>query len=184
MGTCIFRTMGYGTSARDAFNVLCKESIAEYGHQQGYSGCIHDTLLVADKTSGYKSAKDKEKYLTELEMKVDKRDTYYIELKAPKSNTNKIKSVVELKPQKGARKWETVYEVYGGYESDIPIAKEKTQGAAVKKARAHTEKTQTTTYIEIVKRITNGSPSVGTIRYKTSKSESKGKYLFIVAAPE
>jgi len=155
MGTQSYSAVGRGMTQAEARQNAVEQDRAENGHQEGYTGTI-----------GSSRSDSTEKVVCIKQPK-----------KAKRCNVEKV-------VQKGARKWETVYEVYGGYESDIPIAKEKTQGAAVKKARAHTEKTQTTTYIEIVKRITNGSPSVGTIRYKTSKSESKGKYLFIVAAPE
>jgi len=185
MGATTFREIGYGSSAQEAFSALCEESREELGHQQGYSGGIHDTSLCANKTRHYKAAKNKDKFLDDLEENTSKRDTHVIELKAPKSNTNKIKSVVNINPFKGARKWETRYEVYN-YRSDDDraIASEKTQGAAIKKARAYTEKHQVKTYIEIAKVLLNGKTSIGYINYKESKTESQGKYLFVVCAPE
>ena len=116
---------------------------------------------------------------------LEKRVAYGITLKEPKVSTNKIKSVVEIKPNKGARVWETRYKVYDPWdESERAIASEKTQGAAIKKARAYTEKNQKRTIIQLEKVLVKGSASIGTISYKSSKTETKGKFLFIVAAPE
>jgi len=183
MGATTFRVIGSGSSVQDAFRTLCNESREEYGHQQGYSGEIHDTNLCANKTGGYKNAKDKIAFLEKLEYNTNKRDTNYIVLKESKVNANKIKSTVTINTNKGARKWETRYEVYG-FSDDRPIASEKTQGAAVKKARAYTEKNQETTHIELTKKLISGNAAIGSVRYKTSKSESMGSYLFVVCAPE
>lgn len=102
-----------------------------------------------------------------------------------KVSTNKIKSVVEVNVNKGARVWETRHVVYDPRdESERAIASEKTQGAAIKKARAYTEKHQKRTIIQLEKVLVKGSTNIATISYKSSKTETKGKYLFIVAAPE
>lgn len=187
MGATSFGQTRRGTSMREAFKSAVKEAHDEYGHQQGYSGQINCTELVADKTAEYKKAKDKDAFLAQLVNDVPKRDTWGVELEAPVGNKNKIKSVVEITPQKGARVWETrfnVLRITHTSDPDTIIAEEKTQGAAVKKARAHTEKTQETTRIEIEKVLVGGKNRVARITYKKSTTEAPGKYFFAVCAPE
>ena len=172
---------------REAFKTAVKEAHDEYGHQQGYSGQINCTELTCDKTAEYKKAKDKEAFLSQLVNDVPKRDTWGVELEAPIPNKNKIKSVVEIDSQKGARVWETRYNVIRythDTRADKQIASEKTQGEAVRIARAHTEKTQETTVIEIEKVLLNNNSRVGRITYKKSTTEAPGKYFFAVCAPE
>jgi len=187
MGAVSFGVTRRGTSIREAFKTAVKDAHDEYGHQQGYSGQINCTEFVCDKTAEYKKAKDKEAFLSQLVRDVPKRDTWGVELEAPVTNKNKIKSVVELDPQKGARVWETkfnVIQINHFVSPDKVIASEKTQGAAIKKARAHTEATQETTRVEIEKVLKTGKTRVARITYKKSTTEAPGKYFFAVCAPE
>lgn len=172
---------------RDAFKTAYKEASDEYGHQQGYSGQINCTELTADKTAEYKRAKDKDQFLRDLLNNVPKRETWGVELIAPVGNKNKVKSTVEIEGQKGTRVWETRFNVVKYTHNVIPdrvIASEKTQGAAIKKARSHTEATQETTRIEIEKILVGSKPQVARITYKKSTTEAPGKYFFAVCAPE
>ena len=183
MGAVTFGVTKKAKSMTEAFNELYREAKEEHGHEQGYSGDINSTRLTADKTNEYRAAKDKVKFIKELDERVPKWETWGVELEAPKANNNKVKSSVAITPQKGAKKWETRYVVYD-IQSDSDVASEKTQGAAVKKARAHTEKTQHTTLIDITKVMTKGNSRIGRVQYKSSKTESFGKYFFAVCAPE
>jgi len=184
MGTRSFTQMAEAASMNEAFRNLQRAAREEYG-RDSYNGEINNCELEGDVTRQYNAAKDKKKFVQETMHNLEKRVAYGITLKEPKVSTNKIKSVVEIKPNKGARVWETRYVVYDPWdESERAIASEKTQGAAIKKARAYTEKTQKRTIVQLEKVLVKGSASVGTISYKTSKTETKGKFLFIVAAPE
>ena len=184
MGTRTFTQMAEAASMNDAFRNLQRAAREEYGSDI-YNGEINNCELERDVTRQYNAAKDKKKFIEETMNNLEKRVAYGITLKEPKVSTNKIKSVVEIKPNKGARVWETRYKVYDPYdESECAIASEKTQGAAIKKARAYTEKNQKRTIVQLEKVLVKGSASIGTISYKSSKTETKGKFLFIVAAPE
>ena len=184
MGTRTFTQIAEAPTMGDAFRNIQRASREEYGSDI-YNGEANNCDLERDITKQYNAAKDKKKFIEDTMHNLEKRVAYGITLKEPKSNVNKVKSVVEINTNKGARVWETRYVVYDPWdESERSIASEKTQGAAVKKARIHTEKTQKRTIIQLEKVLVKGSASVGTISYKTSKTETKGKFLFIIAAPE
>jgi hypothetical protein len=180
MGTSKFTVHGEGTSMKDAFQRLYDEAKEEHGNDI-YNGDINTTELSGDKTNAYNLAKDKNKFLNELMLNIDKRDTYGICLKPPKANTNKVKTKVNVMPQKGAKKWETRFVVTESW-TDNQVGYGKTQGEAIKKARAHTEKTQHNTNITIEKVLVTGKTLIAQVEYKKSTKESLGKYLFVVAA--
>ena len=184
MGTRTFTQMAEAPSMNEAFRNLQRAAAEEYGNDI-YNGEINNCDLKRDVTRQYNAAKDKKKFIEETMYNLEKRVVYGITLKEPKVSTNKIKSVVEVNVNKGARVWETRHVVYDPRdESERAIASEKTQGAAIKKARAYTEKHQKRTIIQLEKVLIKGSTNIATISYKSSKTETKGKYLFIVAAPE
>jgi hypothetical protein len=184
MGTRTFTQIAEAASMNDAFRNLQRAAREEYG-SDAYNGEINNCELERDVTRQYNEAKNKTKFIEETMHNLENRVAYGITLKEPKSSTNKIKSVVDVNTNKGARVWETRYVVYNSYdESERSIASEKTQGAAIKKARAHTEKTQRRTSVYLEKVLVKGSTSIATVSYKASKTETKGKFLFIVAAPE
>jgi hypothetical protein len=106
-----------------------------------------------------------------------KRDCYAIEDVAPIKNNNKIKSVVEHTVVKGTSKWELRYNVYTGWE-DKQLKSFKTKGDAVKYAREHTEKTQSTTFVRMEKVLVNQDANVACIKYKSSTQEREGTYIF------
>jgi hypothetical protein len=166
----------------DAYNEAYREAEDEYGHQQGYSGHINCTRLTRDITTAYKAAKNKNEFIEEMHEKQGKGDCYGVELSKPVGNTNKVKTTVEITPQKGAKQWETrfVVETFDAKQ----VASEKTQGAAVKKAREYCEKHQATCRVYLTKVMVKGVSFVATIRYKPCKSQKEGEYLFIYSAPE
>ncbi|MEI6578389.1 MAG: hypothetical protein WCN92_02865 [Eubacteriales bacterium] len=164
----------------DAFRKAQEDAREEHGHEQGYSGYINNCGFCGDRTRDYeacKTQKQKDDFIEKLIANCN-NDVYGITLKAPKPNKLKVKSKVILTPQKGARKWETRYVAFT-LRDDKEICSEKTQGAAIKKARAHTEKTQERTYLTITKVLTKGNSSIGHIEYKSSNKETLGLYLFV-----
>jgi len=186
MGASTFTEIGYGMSARETFRELQDDARDEYGHQQGYSGQISDTSLTKDITFKYKQAKNKEKFIDDMLDEVDKRDCWVVELKAPKKNTNKVKSKVIPNPQKGTRKWETRYVIYprSFRNGDGSFGYGLTQGEAIKKARKYAEENKEEYVIHIEKHLAIGNSKVASVEYKVSTNEAKGKYLFLVCAPE
>jgi hypothetical protein len=182
MGAVTFFESGKGTSMGDAFNKLYEEAKEEHGHEQGYSGAINCTHLSRDVTRDYHAAKDKKKFIKDLEEKVSKGDTWGICVKEPKANKNKVKSVVKITPQKGAKKWETRYIGYTLFD-DREVCSGKTQGECIKKARAYAEKHQCRVHLGLTKVLTKGDTSIGVVEYKQAKNEAKGEYVFVGCAP-
>jgi hypothetical protein len=165
---------------QDALRIAQRNAQEEHGHEQGYSGYINNCGFNGDRTRDYeacKTQKQKDAFIEKLIENCD-NDVYGICLKAPKPNTLKVKSKVILTPQKGARKWETRYVGYT-LRDDREICSEKTQGACIKKARAHTEKTQERVHLTITKVMTKGNSSIGHTEYKSSNKETLGLYLFV-----
>lgn len=185
MGATTFTSRGRGMSAAKVFSQLQDEAEQEYGHQQGYSGEINCTELTRDITAEYKRAKDKKKFINDMLYEVPKRDSWVIEIKPPKSNTNKVKSKVTTNPQKGARKWETRYVIYRRFGMDErSLGYGLTQGEAIKKARKLAEENQERYSIYLEKVLVVGSSKIADVEYKQSGKETQGEYLFLVCAPE
>jgi hypothetical protein len=181
MGTQLNTLTVRGKSMNAAFNDACRDAKEEHGSDY-YNGEINNTNLCKDVTAQHKAAKDKNKFIEEMFDKLSKGDCFGVELEAAKQNTNKTKSVVTPIVQKGTKKWET------RYVAELPwtgeqVASEKTQGAAIKKARAYCEKHQCRCNIYVTKVMTKGDTKVAEVSYKQSKTEKDGKYLFIYAAP-
>jgi len=183
MGTALGTITARGKSMNEAYREACQDAENEYGHKQGYSGHINCTYgIKRDMTREYNAAKNKNAFIDDLYYNIGSGECYGVILEKPKSNINKVKSSVEITPQKGTKQWETRYvvEVLGSRD----IASEKTQGAAIKKAREHCEKTQDTCRIHLTKVLVKGVTHVATVRYKQSKTQKDGKYLFIYAAKD
>ena len=53
-----------------------------------------------------------------------------------------------------------------------------TKGDAVKAARAHTERTQESTSIDVVKVLEKGNTKVAKVTYKKSSTERDGRWIF------
>jgi hypothetical protein len=183
MGACTFTNTGYGKTMRDAYSNLCEDAQEEYGHQDGYNGTISTTHGFRDVTSEFKrSKKTLRDFISERLDKLGKRECEAICIEEPKGNTNKVKSQVKHNVEKGTKKWVLKYIVKDYYGTTI--GSKDTKGDAVNLARAHTEKTQLKTTIEMAKVLEKGSTRVAEIEYKKGKTEQNGKYVFFGWAAE
>jgi len=173
MGSTVKTATYSGKDVHEAWRNLQEELNEEYGHQQGYSGELNSCTL--------------EKRLSDAafenldEDDIPKRVAYYRVLREPKESTNKIKTVVELFPNKGSRVWETRYCVYS--TSGSLISSKKLQADAIKDARTYTEKTKERCYVDIEKVLLKQSTTVAKISYKKASSEREGVYEFIGCCP-
>lgn len=182
MGAQQFYHRRKGKTMYSTYKEICEDTRDEHGHEQGYSGEIHDAGSPVDITSEFKrSGLTLDNFINNKEL--NKRDCFVICVKEPKSNTNKIKSQVEHHVTKGTKKWVLKYVVSKGRFGDEEIAAKNTKGEAVKIAREHTEKTQEMTNIRMEKRLEGGGAKVATITYKTSTSEQLGEWIFFGEAP-
>lgn len=182
MGACNFEATASGISMGKAFQAAVEESNEEYGNDS-YSGEIATKGSFRDVTEMFKRSKlSLQEFIDKHDSDCDKwGDAWGICLKEPKKNSNKIKTLVEHIISKGTKKWELKY-VICNYMGDEIGSKDK-KGDAVKAARAHTEKTQRRTYVEMQKVLKDGNSRVATISYKSGKNESDGKYVFFGMAP-
>ena len=183
MGACTFTNTWQGRTMTDAYSNLCEDAQEEYGHQDGYNGTISTTHGFRDMTSEFKrSKKTLRDFIEERLDKLGKRECEAICIEEPKGNTNKVRSQVKHNVEKGTKKWVLKYVVTDCYGTTI--GSKDTKGDALKLARAHTEKTQLKTTIEMVKVLEKGSTRVAEIEYKKGKDEKNGKYVFFGWAAE
>jgi len=179
-GTKEYNTMT-GRTVGKAFNILREELLEEKGNDY-YAG--HQGNNELDTRTIFKSEKDLEKWMQRQE----DNGTYYkgtsfaYEIVSPRANTNKTKTQVNRFPNKGTRKWETVYvgvaDGYGGIQ-DIQIMETK-QADAIAKARAYVEKNPgVRVRIQIGKRLIGEDVLCADVTYKPSTTERKGKWGFI-----
>lgn len=176
MGACNIRVRARGMNINEAFKNAQEEAQAEYGHQEGYSGAINCCSLVKTISKGDYTEE-------EILENTQKRDVWGYESINPIGNDMKTKSVVENFPQKGTRKWETVYNVVD-WNGSIIIS-ERSQTEAIKKARTYVEKNQDRIVeVVIAKKLIEGKVICAQIRYKKSSKERIGEYIFIGWAPE
>jgi hypothetical protein len=175
-----YKTMGAqecsgSASARnieEAWDKVIEEITEEYGNDH-YNGELNTCDGFRDITRIYKTDKKQfQKILDDL----DKYEAVGWCTKEPIENKNKIKSQVEVNPQKGARKWVVVFLVKD--EKGKTISKHKSQGDAIKAGRRYTEEHQENTYVKISKDLESGNKDVATISYKKSSTESLGHYEF------
>ena len=170
-----------GRTVGQAFDRLREELLEEHGHDI-YGG--HQGNNELDTRKIFKSEKELEQYME----KQEHNGTYYkgtsfaYEIVTPKPNTNKTKTQVNRFPNKGTRKWETVYVgVADGYGSiqDVQIIETK-QADAIAKARAYVEKNPDVDIkIQIGKRLIGEDVLCADVTYKPSTTERKGKWGFI-----
>jgi hypothetical protein len=100
-------------------------------------------------------------------------------IQQPVSNKNKVKSQVDVTPQKGTRKWETVYKAVTSWEQE-EIARDKSQTVCIKKARAYVEANpDASVKVIIAKVLTEGITQCATVTYKKSTTEKLGLYKFV-----
>jgi hypothetical protein len=189
MGAISIDVSARGESIKDAFKRAVEDAETELGTDP-YNGGINNCELIADWSHKY-NGKNLNKLCEEAIRKCNKREVIGICLDKPLPNKNKTKSKVENIPQKGARKWETVYQgVSRGYNSrlgewsDTVVVEGKTQTECIKKARAYVEKNKHVHLtIKISKRLVSGNVECAVVSYKKSKSEKEGRYLFVGMAP-
>jgi hypothetical protein len=173
----IFRT-ARGKNIQDAFRKVCEQDEDYFGHQEGYSGGIHTCDLTKDVTSmtKTKSFRQLEEYIEE---NANKREAWGFCMEAPIENKNKVKSQVDVTPQKGTRKWETVYKAVTTWDQK-EVARDKSQTVCIKKARAYVEANpDASVKVIIVKELTEGNSQCAVITYKKSTTEKQGLYKFV-----
>lgn len=173
----IYRT-AKGKNIQDAFKRACQDDEDYFGHQESYSGGIHTCFLEKDVTSmtKTKSFPDIEKYIEE---NASKREAWGFCMESPVENKNKVKSQVDVTPQKGTRKWETVYKAVTTWDQR-EVAKDKSQTVCIKKARAFVEANPDVSLkVVIAKELTEGNSQCATITYKKSTTEKLGLYKFV-----
>jgi len=176
----IYRT-ARGKNIQDAFKRACQEDEDYYGHQEGYSGGIHTCDLTKDVTSmtKTKNSDEIEHYIAE---NASKREAWGYCLQEPVTNKNKVKSQVDVTPQKGARKWETVYKAVTTWDQR-EVARDKSQTVCIKKARAYVEANPDVSLkVIIAKQLTEGNSQCATVTYKKATNEKLGLYKFIAWA--
>lgn len=178
MGAELVYRQARGKNINDAFERACKEDSDYYGHQEGYSGGLHTCELHKDVTSLLKT-----KGMNELNDYIadncNKRDAWGYCIEQPIENKNKVKSQVDVTPQKGARKWETIYKAVTSWEGK-EVARDKSQTACIKKARVYVEANPNSSIkVIITKELIEGNAQCATVTYKKSTNEKLGLYQFV-----
>jgi hypothetical protein len=165
-----------GKNITEAWERAYKEDEEYYGHQEGYSGHLNVCRFIGDVTSQYKRMSEDE-FEAFLERKLDRGEAVGVCTKEPVKNNNKIKTKVENIPQKGARKWVTMY-IAETLTGEI-LVKANTQTECIKRARKIMEQQSVQRVkITIHKELLSGNKHCATITYKKSAKESDGKYYF------
>lgn len=178
MGADSFITRSRGMNASEAYTTAVENAESEYG-RDAYNGTISTTHSFTDVTKKFReSRKERREFIDDMLYNAAKRDCFVIEEQSPIKNSNKIKSVVEHTVVKGTSKWELRYNVYVGSYEERQLKSFKTKGDAVKYAREHTEKTQSTTFVRMEKVLVNQDANVACIKYKSSTQEREGIYVF------
>lgn len=177
MGATSLNVEGDGLSMSDAFNSLVEEARERDGNDS-YNGSIGNAELVGDYSSKYNGKNIGKLYDMALE-RMSKDEVIGVCLKKPKPNKNKTKSTVDRTPQKGARKWVTMYVGTTGWDGNHFVCEAKTLTECIKLARRYTEKTQKSVNIDIVKRLDKGTNKCARVNYKRSKTEGLGTYVFM-----
>ena len=194
MGACQFKVRSTGKTVEEAYRRACEIAEDECGHQDGYNGTISTTHSFRDETETYKKSKffntsgglsdDVSAYIYNRfdSHSMSKRDCSAICLRQPVGNKNKTKSQVEHVVTPGTKKWVLKYVVYD--DGLRMITSCDTKGEAVTKARAYTEKHQSSTYICMEKSLDKGNKTVARITYKKSPTERDGEWIFFGYAAE
>lgn len=184
MGTSLIQRTVRAKSIQDAWQIVYEEAAEQSGHQDGYSGDFNSCSFSNDVTSYYnKEKQDRAKVLNYIEENISRREAWGYCIETPVENKSKVKSTVETNPQKGARKWETFYKAVVSWD-EREIARDKSQTACIKKARAYAETNHAEVKVIICKELVEGNTHCATVSYKKSASEKLGLYRFIGLAPE
>lgn len=167
-----------GYDIKSAFDGVYQRALENSGHQEGYSGDFNSTHFTKDVTSLIKTIgiNKIDDYIHE---NCPKWETWGYCLKEPVTNKNKIKTQVDVTPQKGTRKWITVYEGVERWNNNTVVS-DKSQTECIKKVRAYVEKHPNVTINVIIsKALVEGNKNCATVTYKKSKEEAPGHYRFI-----
>ena len=178
MGASLISTTVRARNIKEAWEQVYERAEEYSGHQEGYSGDFNTCSFDRDVTSmtKAKSFREIDEYITD---ECDKRSAWGYCMEEPVSNTNKVKSQVDVTPQKGTRKWETVYKAVTTWDQR-EVAKDKSQTACIKKARAYVEANPDVSLkVIIAKELTEGNIQCATVTYKKSTTEKLGLYKFV-----
>jgi hypothetical protein len=173
----IYRT-ARGKNIQDAFKRACQEDEDYFGHQEGYSGGIHTCYFQKDVTSLLKNQTQSqlEEYIAD---NASKREAWGFCVDQPVTNKNKVKSQVDVTPQKGTRKWETIYKAVTSWDLR-EVARDKSQTNCIKKARAFVEANPDISLkVIIAKELTEGNTQCAAVNYKKATNEKLGLYKFV-----
>jgi hypothetical protein len=176
----IYRT-ARGKNIQDAFKRACQDDEDYYGHQEGYSGGLHTCDLTKDVTSMAKTKSSDEigDYIAD---NARKREAWGYCVEEPVANKNKVKSQVDVTPQKGTRKWETVYKAVTSWDQR-EVARDKSQTNCIKKARAYVEQhPDISLKVIISKELVEGNSQCASVTYKKATNEKLGLYKFVAWA--
>lgn len=181
MGATLKTTTIQANSMQEAWKLVRENAEKESG-RAAYNGDFNTTSFTKDVTRKYHSIKGAENQKEWIEDAVPKWETWGVCLKERVYNNNKIKSTVERNPQKGSRKWVTKYVGIDDWTKE-EIAEADTLQECIKKTRAVCEKEASPRAkfkVEIRKKLLKANEyHCATIKYKQSKTESKGTYLFV-----
>jgi len=181
MGAELITTSVRSKNIKDAWANVYEQASEYSGHQDGYSGDFNTCQFTKDMTSFLKSMTTKQLDLYIAEH-CPKREAWGYCIADPVQNKNKVKSQVDVTPQKGTRKWETVYKAITSWDQ-IEVARDRSQTECIKKARAYIESNPNASLkVIIAKELVDGNVQCATITYKKSQTEKAGLYKFIGVA--
>jgi len=168
MGTITKHATIEGKTLKEAFKKLQDEDRKDKGTDI-YSGGWNNCQGVREVSTSEFTARLKENNISKHEPAIAKC------LQKPIINKNTIKTQVLNFPNKGSRKWITVY-VAEDINGNV-IIEEESQSNAIKKAREYVEKNSSVKLnVYISKKLVNNATKVATIVYKPSKNESNGRW--------
>lgn len=178
MGAQVATGSAKARNINDAWKQVYEEANEYSGHQEGYSGDLNTCDFTKDLTYKLKTMSVRE-LIDYIENNCPKREAWGFCTKPGKENNNKTKTQVENTPQKGTRKWKTVYEAIDRWSGHTAVTADS-QTECIKKARAYVEKNpKVTLVVQINKVLEKGNTVCAKISYKKSKTESLGEYYFV-----
>ena len=181
MGAELIYRSARGRNIQEAFKKACNDDEDYFGHQEGYSGGINTCDLAKDVTSMLKTKTQSqlEDYIAD---NAGKREAYGFCVEQPVLNKNKVKSQVDVTPQKGTRKWETIYKAVTSWDLR-EVARDKSQTNCIKKARAFVEANPDVSLkVIIAKELIEGNSQCAVVNYKKATNEKLGLYRFVAWA--
>jgi len=180
MGSISYKVVSKGYTIKEAFYNAQKEAEEEYGNDI-YNGKINNEFRFKDVTNLFKNSK---KNLGDfIEDRLDKLSKFDLGegicIQEPILNKNKIKSQVDHIITSGTKKWLLLYKVEPLFIECRECPKTfQTKGEAVAFARQLAEKYKANFHITMIKELDKINPLVAKVKYKKSKNEGSGKYIF------